>query len=74
MALSSCPKCDSSVFELQENTPAGSPYSLIFVQCASCGSVVGVMDFSNIGTLMRQQNKAIKAIAAAVGISVNLET
>ena len=30
----------------------GSNFSLTFIQCASCGGVVGVMDYYNIGQLL----------------------
>jgi uncharacterized Zn finger protein len=72
MAMSSCPKCGNHAFQLQENTPTGSAYKLMFVQCSSCGSVVGVMDYFNIGTLIKQQNEAIKKIAGALNIRVDL--
>lgn len=48
--ISKCPKCNNTFFELEENSPSGSNYKLLFVQCSSCGSVLGVMDFFNIGT------------------------
>lgn len=72
MAMSSCPKCDSHIFQLQEHAPAGSNYKLMFVQCSSCGTVVGVMDYLNIGALMEQQNEAIRKIAKALNVSVDL--
>ena len=52
MALSSCPKCGKHSFEIDENTPSSSNYVLTFVQCASCGTVVGAMDYHNIGDLL----------------------
>ena len=62
MAISSCPKCDNSSFESRENSPRNSNYKLMFVQCSSCGAVVGVLDYKNIGTLISEQNQAIKKI------------
>ena len=49
MAWSTCPKCDNHSFELVENTPRKSSFKLMFVQCTSCGAVVGVLDYYNIG-------------------------
>jgi hypothetical protein len=49
MAKSRCIKCDNSSFEIVENTPHRSVFKLMFVQCTSCGGVVGVLDFYNIG-------------------------
>lgn len=58
---------------MREVSPSGSAYKLNFVQCASCGAVVGVLDWYNIGSMLEKQNKAIKAIAAQMNISVNLD-
>jgi predicted nucleic-acid-binding Zn-ribbon protein len=54
MAQSTCPKCDSHMFEAKENSPTGSKYKLIFVQCRKCGAVVGVLDFVNVGAGLEQ--------------------
>lgn len=47
MGQSMCTKCNKSVFEFKEATPAGSYFGLLFVHCASCGDVVGVVDYNN---------------------------
>lgn len=54
MALSTCPKsgCNSHFFEIVEHTPSDSRFKHNFVQCSSCGTVVGVLDFYNIGQLI----------------------
>lgn len=59
MATSSCPKCSRHVFELKENTPNGSEFKLTFVQCSSCGAVVGVIDFYNIPMLLDKIGKKL---------------
>jgi len=41
MAVSACPKCGNHTFEVVPNAPANSDFILKFVQCSSCGSVVG---------------------------------
>lgn len=53
MARSTCPKCDSHNFELVENCPSESNFKFMFVQCVSCGAVVGVMDYYNIGAKLK---------------------
>ncbi len=50
MATPTCQKCGHHTFELKENVPRDSRFKLLFVQCSSCGTVVGVMDYYNIGT------------------------
>lgn len=52
MAMSTCPKCDSHHFEMKEAEPTGSRFKIMFIQCASCGAVVGVTDFHNIPFLL----------------------
>ena len=54
MALSTCIKCGHSLFEVREVTPISSNFRLNFIQCASCGGVVGVIDFYNIGSLFHK--------------------
>lgn len=50
MAESKCPRCDSRHFEVvHANNLQGTNRTILFVQCANCGSVVGVLDFINIG-------------------------
>lgn len=54
MAISTCTKCDNTQFEVKEVTPQNSNFRLYFVQCTSCGGVIGVIDFYNIGDLIHQ--------------------
>ncbi len=74
MATSSCVKCSGTRFELKELNVSGSKFRLMAVQCASCGGVVGVQEAYNAGGLLLDQNKALKKMAAAQGVSVTLET
>jgi len=54
MAISTCTKCGNHNFELVEASPNGSNFKYNFVQCARCGSVVGALDFWNIGSLLEK--------------------
>ena len=45
MATSKCIKCDGTIFELKENEPSGSKVKFYFVQCRSCGGVVGAVEW-----------------------------
>lgn len=49
MATSKCVKCDSTRFEIKQANISGSNFILYFIQCASCGGVVGVVEAENIG-------------------------
>ncbi len=54
MAVSKCPKCDSTRFETKINAPTGSNFKVQFIQCASCGSVVGVTNYHNTAKLLER--------------------
>ncbi|MGA2553267.1 MAG: hypothetical protein ABSF20_00605 [Smithella sp.] len=59
MATSTCIKCGNTRFEIKIVEPNGSSFKLTFIQCASCGGVVGVMDFFNIGQLIHNLAKKL---------------
>lgn len=67
MATSKCSKCGSPSFETVNHTPANSRYILLFVQCAACGAVVGVLDAYNIGHSLGMVAEVVNDIARKVG-------
>ena len=73
MADSTCVKCGNDTFEVQEVTPSGATGSYMFVQCSSCGGVVGVEDSQDVGAMMKKQNTAIKLIAQQFGMRLDLD-
>ena len=62
MAISACPKCDNTFFELAENSPIGSNFKFMFIQCNSCGAVVGVTDYYNIGETLTEIKQRLDMI------------
>jgi hypothetical protein len=54
MALSTCIKCGSTLFEVKQVTPLGSNFILNFIQCSNCGGVVGVVEYLNIGAELQE--------------------
>ena len=65
MAQSKCPKCDSPRFEVHEAPRLpGSDLKWVFVQCASCGAVVGVLDYYSHSTLVGLLEKIQKQLGA----------
>jgi hypothetical protein len=44
MAVSTCAKCSGHSFELALFTPLGESKKLTIVQCAQCGTPIGVLD------------------------------
>jgi hypothetical protein len=59
MARSTCVKCGNGRFEIVETPVIGSEYRLTFVQCQSCGGVVGVTEYYNIGARLEILAKKI---------------
>ncbi len=62
MAKSTCVKCGNTSFENVEQTPTNSNFVYVFIQCASCGGVVGVTDFVNIGAELQDLRKILDKI------------
>lgn len=57
MAYSKCGKCNGMYFETVEKEPTNSAYKVIFVQCSSCGTPVGVTGYYNEGQLLKNQEQ-----------------
>lgn len=65
MALSACPNCHKTEFEIAESPQlSGGGYStkVWFVQCSSCGAVVGVIDYYNLTHRMRELEAKVDQI------------
>ncbi|EXI92097.1 MAG: hypothetical protein AW12_00840 [Candidatus Accumulibacter sp. BA-94] len=61
MAVSKCPTCSGVSFELKAAERInGARFPPNFVQCASCGAVVGVMEETSAADL-------VKRLAAKLG-------
>lgn len=54
MAISTCAKCNNHQFEMVENSPRNSRFKYMFIQCSSCGSVVGITEYNNIGIMLEK--------------------
>lgn len=74
MALSKCGSCGGGFFETQPIKPNGSAFTLLAIQCASCGAVVGITERHNVPALIGKQNAVINIMARQMGIASNLET
>jgi hypothetical protein len=53
MAIPTCPKCPSHIFAVTEFEPIGANFKHMAIHCSSCGAVVGVMDYYNIGNMLK---------------------
>jgi predicted nucleic-acid-binding Zn-ribbon protein len=57
---SKCPKCEQTEFEVVNEIPVNSNYELIFVRCKHCLTVVGVLDYYNVGSLINKLANKLK--------------
>lgn len=69
MSQSKCAKCDHSTFEIVENTPEGSKFQVMFIQCAQCGTVIGVQPDENIPALLHFMKDMLVEIMQKLGLS-----
>lgn len=61
MAVSKCPKCEGTTFELKETDKVrGTHFPICFIQCITCGTVVGVTDTHNVPDLILKLANALK--------------
>jgi len=60
MAKSTCIKCGNHLFEMATAQPKDGPV-MWFVQCSSCGGVIGTHEFASI-------NNDLKLIKGKLGI------
>jgi transcription initiation factor IIE alpha subunit len=67
MALSKCGSCGNGFFEMVEKEPSGSNYKKMFIQCSICGVPIGVTDYydnsSQIKNLEAKVEKLEKALS-----------
>lgn len=66
MALPCCPKCGNHSFEMVEGEPGNWRFKIMFVQCTSCKTVVGTMDYFNLSTLIHELNERIGNIETSL--------
>jgi hypothetical protein len=64
--ISSCGKCGGHSFKVALQEPSGCRYKVNFVQCASCNTPIGVLDYYNTGAQLEEQKKLTKDLANKV--------
>jgi hypothetical protein len=52
MAEPTCIKCDGKTFQLTSVKPKGASIAFNMIHCSSCGGVVGVVDQTDIGSIV----------------------
>lgn len=63
MALSSCSKCNGGSFEMKESSVSHATYRILFIQCSSCGCVVGTQSYFDAGFLAKKNQEAIAGLS-----------
>jgi hypothetical protein len=64
--MTKCPKCDGYSYKVEEIEPTGSSYKLIAVQCSSCNTPIGVMEYFNSGAKLANLERQVSSLAATV--------
>ena len=75
MALSRCANCGFEYFETVKNKPYNSEEELTFVQCASCGYVIGVVNKNDTGLitkLLEENFSKAEKIATTIDHNIRL--
>lgn len=61
-SISKCPHCKGGSFETTRVEPHNSNVAMFFIQCMTCKAPVGVTEYYNAGTLLKNQEKKIEAL------------
>lgn len=65
--LTKCGKCENGAFKVQELNAQGANYKLFAVQCTSCSTAIGVMEYYDNGSLLKEQEAAITELGRKIG-------
>lgn len=60
MAQSTCIKCGSPRFEIRENLLTKPGVKVRFVQCARCGTPIGVLDDDASGSALKASARSLQ--------------
>lgn len=71
MAQSKCSKCESPNFEIVPVKPGTCQFSLTFVQCSKCGTVVGVLESKNINDRLDQIDKYLATTLTQINLKLS---
>lgn len=66
--MAKCVKCENTVFGIQEISPSGAQYKMYVVQCIVCQTPIGVTDYWNVGTLLKNQEKKMAELESQLSL------
>jgi len=64
--MSTCGKCGNHMFRVQKSEPSGSTFVVYFVQCSSCGTPVGVLEYANSAALLQGIEQKINGLTSKI--------
>lgn len=64
--MAKCGHCNAVGTKIELIAPSGGNYKLAAVACVGCGAILGVTDFYNVGTLVKQQETKIARLTMQV--------
>ncbi len=66
MAISKCPHCTGTHFELTTVEARDARYKHHFIQCTNCGAPFSVVDYQNPSVLLDEQAAVLQRIERSV--------
>lgn len=57
-----CPHCRATSWKIVTIEPIGGNFKQNVLQCNGCGAPVGVLDYYNLGGLLKEQEKEIASL------------
>jgi hypothetical protein len=66
MTSLNCVKCEGHLFQLVEHVPIGAVDKILFVQCAACGTPVGVLPEFDSAAILKKRETGIEELKGQV--------
>jgi hypothetical protein len=54
-----CGKCENTSFEIREFEPRNAAFKYNSIQCTKCGVPIGVVEYFNVGFMVKKLAKAL---------------
>lgn len=72
--MTKCGKCEGSMFKIQRGEPSGSAFAICYVQCSSCHTPVGVLEYGNSAAILEGvENKVNNVLSELRNIESTLQ-
>lgn len=62
MNVSKCPKCATTIFQIESITPHGTDRNIICVICHNCNTVVGSLDYLSVSEEHKKTRLQLDAV------------